>query len=53
MDDLKQNKIRKIAEELDCGNDCYYNSKTEEIIAIPNSLDLYDEEELEELFGDV
>ena len=53
MDDLKQNKIREIAQELDCGNDCYYNSKTEEIIAIPNSLDLYDEEELEELFGDV
>lgn len=42
--------VREIAQELDCGNDCYYNSKTDEIIAIPNFLNFSDEEEFQELF---
>lgn len=28
--------IAEIAQELDCGNDCYFNPKTKELVAIPN-----------------
>ena len=50
MDNLKQNKIKEIAQELDCGNECYYNLKTNEIIAIPNFSQVLDEEEFKEIF---
>jgi uncharacterized protein YkvS len=50
MDNLKQNIIREIAQELDCGNECYYNLKTNEIIAIPNFSQVSDEEEFKEIF---
>ncbi len=50
MDNSKQNIIREIAQELDCGNDCYYNLKTNEIIAIPNFSQISDEEEFKEVF---
>jgi hypothetical protein len=50
MDNLKQNIIREIAQELDCGNECYYNLKTNEIIAIPNFSHVSDEEEFKEVF---
>ncbi len=50
MDNLKQNIIREIAQELDCGNECYYNLKTNEIIAIPNFSQVSDEEEIKEIF---
>ena len=50
MEKLKSKLIKEIAEELDCGNDCYYNPKTDEIVAIPKLSDLMDEEEFEELF---
>ncbi len=53
MDNSKQNIIKEIAQELDCGNDCYYNSKTGEIIAIPNFSNLSDEEAFMECFGAV
>ncbi|WP_245577825.1 UPF0158 family protein [Gelidibacter mesophilus] len=43
--------INEIAQELDCGNDCYYNSKTDEIIAIPNFAQLADEDEFRNAFG--
>ncbi len=50
MDNSKQNIIREIAQELDCGNDCYYNSKTNEIIAIPNVSQISDEDLFKEAF---
>ena len=50
LDDEKQNIIKNIAQELDCGCDCYYNSNTYEIIAIPNFSQFFDEEDFKEAF---
>ena len=50
MNNSQSNIIREIAQELDCGNDCYYNSRTNEIFAIPNFLQVMDEEEFKESF---
>ncbi|APZ47320.1 hypothetical protein BW723_13960 [Polaribacter reichenbachii] len=44
--------IKKIAQELDCGFDCYYNSKTDEIVAIPNFLHFPEDDEFTEAFSD-
>jgi formate dehydrogenase maturation protein FdhE len=52
LDNLKQNIVKNIAQELDCGFDCYYNSKTNEIIAIPNFSQFSDEEDFKEAFRD-
>ncbi len=48
----KSNIIKEIAQELDCGFDCYYNIKTDEIIAIPNFSQFSDEEDFKEAFSD-
>lgn len=45
------NIIKEIAQELDCGNDCYFNLKTNEIIALPNLSQGFDEDEFKEIFG--
>ena len=50
MDNSKQNIIKKIAQELECGFDCYYNSKTNEIITIPNFSHIEDEDDFKEAF---
>jgi hypothetical protein len=50
MDNSKQSIVREIAQELDCGNECYYNLKTNEIIAIPDFSQISDEEEFKEIF---
>ena len=50
MDNSKSNIIKEITQELDCGNNCYYNSKTNEIIAIPDFSQILDDEEFKELF---
>ncbi len=50
MNSSQSNIIREIAQELDCGNDCYYNFKTNEILAIPNFSQVFDEEEFQESF---
>ena len=50
MDNLKQNIIREISQELDSGNECYYNLKTNEIIAIPDFSQVSDEKEFKEIF---
>lgn len=50
MDNSKQHLIREIAQELDCGNDCYYNLKNHEIIAIPNFSQISDDAEFKEAF---
>ncbi|MGJ8760418.1 MAG: UPF0158 family protein [Polaribacter sp.] len=52
MNTTKQQIIREIAQELDCGSDCYYNLKTNEIIAIPDFSQVFDEEEFKEAFGE-
>ena len=49
--ETKSKTIKEIAQELDCGNDCYYNSKTDEIIAIPNFSIISDDEAFIECFG--
>ena len=50
MDNSTQNIIKKIAQELDCGFDCYYNSKTDEIIAIPSFSQFPEEADFKEAF---
>tara|TARA_R110000744_G_scaffold212886_1_gene331813 strand:- start:193 stop:639 length:447 start_codon:yes stop_codon:yes gene_type:complete len=52
MDNSRKNIIKEIAENLDCGNDCYYNFKTNEIVSIPNFKNSSDEQELKEFFRD-
>lgn len=51
MENSKSKIINKIAQELDCGNDCYYNPKTDEIISIPNFEQISDEDEFIRAFG--
>lgn len=50
MENTKSKIINEIAQELDCGNECYYNPKTNEIIAIPHYSIIMDEDEFQELF---
>ena len=52
MDNSRQNIIKEIAQELDCGFDCYYNSKTNEIVTIPNFSHIADEDDFKEAFRD-
>lgn len=49
-DNSKQNLIKEIAQELDCGNDCFYNIKTKEIITIPSFFETLDETEFKKIF---
>ena len=53
MDKSKQSVVREIAQELDCGNECYYNRRTNEIIAIPDFSQISDEEEFKEIFREL
>ena len=51
---MKKNRadiINEIAQELDCGNECYYNPKTNELITIPNIGKILDEKEFRDAFG--
>jgi len=52
LDNIKQHIVKQIAQELDCGFDCYYNSKTDEIVAIPSFAQFSDEEDFKEAFSD-
>jgi hypothetical protein len=52
MDNSLKHIIKEIAENLDCGNNCFYNSKTNEIVTIPNFENTSDEQELKEFFRD-
>ncbi len=50
---MKKNKgyiISEIAGELNCGNNCYLNPKTGELITIPDFLNSTFDTELEEVF---
>ncbi len=46
-----KNIIKEIAQELDCGFDCYYNFKTNEIVTIPNVSQIADEDDFKKAFG--
>ena len=48
MDKQKQTIVRTIAMEIDCGFDCYFNVKTEEIITIPRHSFVADQDEVKE-----
>ena len=37
MNKPDQKIISEIAQELDCGNECYFNQKTKELICLPNA----------------
>jgi len=50
MDKPNSKIFKEIAENLDYGNDCYYNLKTKEIIAIPSFPETFDEDEFRALF---
>ena len=52
MDNIKQLIVKQIAQELDCGFDCYYNSKTDEIISIPSFAQFSYEEHFKEAFSE-
>jgi hypothetical protein len=52
MEKPKEHIIQNITQELDSGFDCDYNSKTDEIIAIPNFSQFSDEEDFKEAFSD-
>jgi len=49
MANSNKNIIKEIAENLDCGFNCYYNSNTSEIVTIPNFSNIADEEEFKEI----
>jgi len=50
MENLTPKIIREIANHLNCGENCYYNRNTNQIITIPQFLEIYDDEEYNELF---
>lgn len=54
MDKPDQNIINEIAQQLDCGNECYFNQKTKVLICIPNAdlMAMGDEEYYKEVFKD-
>ena len=52
METTKQHIIKEIAQDLDCGSECYYNFKTHEIIAIPDFSQVFDEDVFKEAFGE-
>lgn len=51
MANIDKNIINEIAQWLDCGNDCYFNPKTSEIVAIPNDQNITVEDEFNEIFS--
>jgi len=50
LDNSRKNIIKEIAQELDCGFDCYYNFQTNEIVTIPNFSHIADEDNFKEAF---
>ncbi len=50
MENSKSKIIKEIAENLNCGFNSYYNSKTNEIVTIPNFSQIMNEEEFQEAF---
>ncbi len=50
MADARKEIIREIAGNLDCGCNCFYNLKSDEIVAIPNFSNFSGEDEFREMF---
>lgn len=50
MADTRKRIIKEIVEHLDCGYNCYYNVKSDEIIIIPDFSSVSDEEEFRKIF---
>ncbi len=50
MGNSQKNIITEIAENLDCGSDCYYNPTTDEIVTIPNLSHMPEEKEFKAIF---
>ncbi len=50
MDSVKSKIIKEIAGDLDCGYDIHDNHKTNELISIPNSSQVFDQQQFEEVF---
>lgn len=48
---MESNIIKSIAQELDCGFDCFYNIKTKEVISIPNFGKMMDEGDFRDAFS--
>jgi hypothetical protein len=52
MADLTEKLIREIAENLDCGFDCFFNPMSQELITIPSFGEISDTEQLEAAFSE-
>jgi len=52
LDNTELNTIKRIAQELDCGFQCFYNIRTSEIITVPNFGQMMDEDDFRDAFGD-
>ncbi|MGB5981531.1 MAG: UPF0158 family protein [Nonlabens sp.] len=52
MENSRSEIIRKIAEEIDCGYNCHYNPKNDEIITIPNFEQDFIENEFKDNFSE-
>jgi hypothetical protein len=50
MDNPNKEIIKEIAQHLECGFDCYFNSTTNEVVPIPNIGQIDYEEEFRESF---
>ena len=50
---IDDKKINEIAQNLDCGMNCYLNIKTGELIDIPENYEEIDDEDAIEMFGDI
>ena len=53
MIEIDDKKINEIAQNLDCGMNCYLNIKTGELIDIPENYEEIDDEDAIEMFGDI
>jgi len=52
LDNTELNIIKRIAQELDCGFECFYNIRTSEIITVPNFGQMMDEDDFRDAFDD-
>ena len=50
IDDIK---INEIAQNLDCGMNCFFNINTGELIDLPENYEDIDDEDAVEMFGDI
>lgn len=50
MEDSKLKIIKEIAQNLDIGQNSYYNPKTDDLVSIPDFTYIWDEEDYNELF---